>query len=101
VEVMGLGQQTSEESVLQARHTGESLLSISQAVSRIRDMSTQIAAAAEQQNLVTEEIARNMHNIKQVAEESAEVSRETSQAAHGLMQETGKLRAMVRQFGSR
>ncbi|SEC11495.1 methyl-accepting chemotaxis protein [Pseudomonas anguilliseptica] len=71
VTVMEDSQSKTEISVQQASQAAEALESITQAVSVINDMNTQIASAAEEQSAVAEDINRNVTNIGQVANEVA------------------------------
>lgn len=71
VNVMETGRQLAQNGVEQASMAGQSLQSITQSVATINDMNTQIAGAAEEQSKVAEEINRNVVNISQVADETA------------------------------
>jgi len=97
--VMDRGQQMARESVEQASNAGESLDSISQAVSTITDMSAQIATAAEEQSSVSEEINRNIINISEASEQTLQATHESSEANTHLIQEVQRLKTMVLQFG--
>ena len=63
VKVMQDSQDRTDDSVRHARQAAEALESITQAVSVINDMNTQIASAAEEQSAVAEDINRNVANI--------------------------------------
>ncbi|WP_428740069.1 methyl-accepting chemotaxis protein, partial [Sulfurimonas sp.] len=67
--------------VEQAASAGESLRSITSAVSTIMQMNTQIAAAAEEQTVVAEEINRNVVSIESVSEQTATGAKQTSSAS--------------------
>ncbi len=98
---VGIMEQVSGkagEGVGHVRASVEALESIAAAVERINDLNTQIASAAEEQSMVSEEINRNIVNINELAKQtldSAEVSANTSQSLGGL---TGELKVMVEQF---
>jgi len=82
VAVMEEGREQARTGVEQASLAGQSLNEITQSVSTINDMNTQIASAAEEQSKVAEEINRNVVNISQVADETADiVSQVTDQSA--------------------
>jgi aerotaxis receptor len=100
VQAMEQGQAITRNSVEQANNANASLEEITQAVSRISDMSTQIATASEEQSSVTEEINRNINNINGVAEMTATASQETTDLTQELVKEAAALRAMVFQFGT-
>jgi len=84
--------------VEQTGATGASLETISNAVETIAEMNTQIATAVEEQRVVVEEIDRNVININQAAERSAEGARETSCASRGLQEWTQRLNQSVERF---
>jgi methyl-accepting chemotaxis protein len=65
---MEQGEKSAQESVTEVNAARGSLQSITDAMSRISDMSVQIATAAEEQSAVAEEINRNVVNVSQVAE---------------------------------
>lgn len=71
VNVMETGRQQAQNGVEQASKAGQSLQLITQSVATINDMNTQIAGAAKEQSKVAEEINRNVVNISQVADETA------------------------------
>ncbi|NMM55618.1 methyl-accepting chemotaxis protein, partial [Paenibacillus aquistagni] len=62
VKVMEDSQNRTDESVQHAAKAAEALETITQAVSVINDMNTQIASAAEEQSAVAEDINRNVIN---------------------------------------
>lgn len=63
VSVMVAGREKTEESVNHALGARNNLNEIMEAVKTISDMSTQIAAAAEEQSTVAEEVSRNTNNM--------------------------------------
>ncbi len=71
VKVMEESQSKTDDSVQHATQAAQALETITQAVSVINDMNTQIASAAEEQSAVAEDINRNVTNIGQVANEVA------------------------------
>lgn len=64
VSSMQISQNNAEKAVTDARIASESLQRITQSANMINDMASQIAAAAEEQSLVTEEITRNTNEVK-------------------------------------
>ncbi|SHO55832.1 methyl-accepting chemotaxis protein [Vibrio quintilis] len=69
------------DAVEKSHLANDSLQKIRQAIQQINDMNMQIAAAAEEQSLVAEEINSNMVNIKDISERigsSTEESREST-----------------------
>jgi methyl-accepting chemotaxis protein len=82
----------------QANKAGNSLTVIANAVSRINDMSTQIASAADEQNAVNEDINQNIVSINDMAEETAIGAEQTTVAANKLAQLAEELNVMVEEF---
>ncbi len=98
VKVMEDSQGKTEISVQQANQAATALDSITQAVSVINDMNTQIASAAEEQSAVAEDINRNVTNIGQVANEVASGADEASQASAELTKLAEQQRRLINQF---
>jgi methyl-accepting chemotaxis protein len=98
VKVMEQSQVKTDDSVAHANQAADSLEAITQAVSVINDMNTQIASAAEQQSAVAEDINRNVTNIGQVANEVAGGADEASQASAGLTKLAEQQRRLINQF---
>ena len=98
VEVMSHSTTQTESAVQRAREAGEALESITAAVGSINDMNTQIASAAEEQSSVAEEMNRNVVNINQVADESAESVAHTTRASDELAKLAADLQGLVDKF---
>ncbi len=98
VESMAASQSNAERSVANAQVASQSLEEIMQSVGRIDEMSTQIATAAEEQSLVTQEITRNTHAINDVSDELAREAHLASQQAQQLSDFSHKLQQEVAQF---
>lgn len=94
-----LGSQTlTDSSVDLARKAGDSLASITSTVSGIQSMNQQIAAAAEQQSAVAEEISRSILNVRDVSEQTAAASDETAASTVELARLGGQLQTLVSHF---
>jgi methyl-accepting chemotaxis protein len=98
VQVMEQGRQRTDESVEQSSRAGSSLDVITTAVSRITDMNLQIASAAHEQSMVAEEMTRNVTQINQMADETAEGARQTEQTSRELFGLANELQGLVQQF---
>ena len=98
VETMGTSREKAHAVVDQAHQAGSSLKVIADAVSRINEMSTQIASAAEEQNAVTEEINRNIVSINDMEQKTSTGAQQTTSASEGLAQLANDLRLLVCQF---
>ena len=98
VDVMKLGQQRAMEAVEHATSAAGSLDAITNAVSTINEMNTQIAAAANEQNSVAEQINSNVVRISEIANETATGSQQTSQASAEVANHVHELQAQVSRF---
>jgi methyl-accepting chemotaxis protein len=98
VKVMEDSQGKTDDSVRHAADAAGALDAITQAVSVINDMNTQIASAAEEQSAVAEDINRNVTNIGQVAAEVAGGADEASQASAELTKLAEQQRRLINQF---
>ena len=98
VSVMEAGKSRALESVNQAEVAAASLKTITEAVTRIHDMNSQIASAATEQSSVSEEINRNVVNINDVADQVTQSATQTANAGSNLAQLAEELQAMVGRF---
>ena len=98
VRVISQGREQTEESVEQTNRAGTSLESITAAFSSITDMNLQIAGAASEQSQVAEEVARNVHRISEVSDETASGALQTATASQQLAALASKLQGLVGQF---
>ena len=89
-----LGQPTE----LEVGPAGLALTDITAKVSNIQAMNQQIAAAAEEQGAVAEEISRSVINVRDISEQTATASDETAAASVELARLGGELQAMVSRF---
>ena len=88
----------TDSSVELTRRAGEALGSITRTVSTIQGMNQQIAAAAEQQSAVAEEINRSVLNVRDVSEQTAAASEETAASSVELARLGAHLQALVARF---
>ncbi len=98
VEVMESGRKQAQSSVQSAVRAGDSLGSISTAVTTISEMNTQIATAAEQQSAVAEEINRNIVNISELGAEVSNSSQTAAASSEELSRLSLDLQGLVGQF---
>ena len=93
-------QSTSKtrDSVAQAENAGRTMSDISGAIGLIRDMTHQIAAAAQEQSHAADEINRNVVNMASLAENAHNHARKTGSVTRGLDQTAKDLQAMVAGF---
>lgn len=86
------------ENVSAANNAGDALANITNAVKEIVDLNVQIASAAEEQTSVTEEINRNMVNISQQTDVTAESAQTLALAAEELRTLSSNLNQTVGRF---
>ena len=98
VKVMDDSRTKAEESVTQAATAASSLETITNSVSLINDMNTQIATAAEQQSAVAEEINKNILTISSIVDRTADGASQTSTASEELASLATQLQQLVNQF---
>jgi methyl-accepting chemotaxis protein len=87
-----------DEVVNQAQLSSEVLVTISEVITKINDMSNQIATASEEQSVVAEEINMNVVNIHDKTQENVEAITESSKAGHELAQLSVQMQTLVSRF---
>ncbi|GAB4288392.1 MAG: methyl-accepting chemotaxis protein [Thiohalomonadaceae bacterium] len=98
VAMMTKGRVQANASVEQAARAGAALEEITASVDNITAMNRHIADAAAQQEQVAEEINRNIANITQVAEQTAEGTRQLAASSTQLAALAEQLQGLVGQF---
>ena len=98
VSVMNNSRSQGENTVMQAQKASVSLKTIMAAVSTITNMNTQIATAAEEQTVVTDEISRNVQQVADIAEDSSVKALELESTSAELISLENRLAAVVNQF---
>ncbi len=98
VSVMEESQEEASGTVGQAQAASTVIQAITNAVSQISMMNTQIATAAEQQSAVAEEINRSVVNILGIAEETAEGAQRATAANERVSQLADELQGLTTRF---
>jgi len=93
-------QNQSQVVVEKAEIASSSLAKIAVAVSQIDEMSTQIAASAEEQIAVSEEMNRNIMHISDMASNNAKGVQRTSNAGQELSGISLKLQTLIQKFNT-
>ncbi|GHX52947.1 methyl-accepting chemotaxis protein [Vibrio cholerae] len=99
--VVGAMERTKQQCQTTADKTSEvsgSLNMMSASVSDIDDLSTQIAAATEQQSTVAAELSRNMLSIREIVESLVVSGRQTVGATESLSHSNHELEQLVGKF---
>jgi methyl-accepting chemotaxis protein len=92
------GSAKARESVEQAAGVDQALTDTSDSVQRINDMTAQIASACEEQSSVTEAIARNISDIRELSNEASHTSEQSAQASQRLSELSHGLTTLVGRF---
>lgn len=95
---MESAQSSSENSVNQSEKLGQAFDEINTAIQGITSMNEQVATAAEEQTVATEEISRNVTSISDVANTTRENSDRTGEISLNLEQQVENMRVLVKQF---
>ena len=98
VGVMHESRDLAQESVDQTREAGAALDRIVASVQTIRDMSTQIATASEQQSAVAADIDQRVINVASVANETTNAANETVSATREISREIDHLYELMSRF---
>ena len=97
-DIMDSSRSLTDNSVTLTRDAGDALAAIARTVSVIQEMNPQIAAAAEEQSAVAEEINRSVLKVRDVSEQTAAASEETAAASAQLTQLSLDLQTLVSKF---
>ncbi|NMX37915.1 MULTISPECIES: methyl-accepting chemotaxis protein [Pseudomonas] len=97
-DIMDSSRSLTDNSVSLTRDAGDALAAIARTVSVIQEMNPQIAAAAEEQSAVAEEINRSVLKVRDVSEQTAAASEETAAASAQLSQLSLDLQTLVGKF---
>jgi len=98
VQAMQIGSDKARDSVERASGVDQVLAETSVSVQRINDMAAQIATACEEQSSVTEEIARNITDIRDLSNEAATYSSQSMLASQQLSGLSKTLAELVGRF---
>lgn len=98
VQLMEETQKQGGESAEQAASAGTLLEQINTDVTNIMDMSTQIAAAIEEQSMVASEVNKNVVIIRDIAQDSSEAADENASASGEVKSRAESLQQAVSMF---
>ncbi|WP_285427702.1 methyl-accepting chemotaxis protein [Pseudomonas sp. lyk4-R2A-8] len=97
-DIMDSSRSLTDHSVQLTRDAGDALMAIARTVSVIQEMNPQIAAAAEEQSAVAEEINRSVLKVRDVSEQTAAASEETATASVQLTRLSLDLQTLIDRF---
>ncbi|PVZ13885.1 MULTISPECIES: PAS domain-containing methyl-accepting chemotaxis protein [unclassified Pseudomonas] len=98
VQTMDAGRRQAEEGVARVLEADQALVGISEAVANITEMTTQIAAATEEQSSVADEVSRNISTIAALADETTGQAMASAELSQALTQTAATQYALVERF---
>ncbi|MFT7412652.1 MAG: methyl-accepting chemotaxis protein [Paraglaciecola sp.] len=98
VSVMNQGKEQTTICVQQTEKATEALESITDAVHKAYDVSSQIEQSAREQNVVSQEISEKLESIVNIAEETTVGANQTSESSHEVAKLAEELQSSVQQF---
>jgi methyl-accepting chemotaxis protein len=91
-------RETSQQTVSEAASVAESLEVMSGFVSKINDLSNQIASSAKEQNTVIQEVSQNMSSIHNIVQELTATGANVNQETHHIHEVNDQLHSIVGRF---
>ncbi|MBB5320413.1 methyl-accepting chemotaxis protein [Marinobacter oulmenensis] len=98
VQVMERSRDRADESVDSAHHAGQELERIVGQMARIKDMGIQVAAAAEEQSQVSEEMSANLVRITQGSENTVAAANTVASSGDQLQSLSAELQKQINRF---
>ncbi|WP_028694485.1 methyl-accepting chemotaxis protein [Pseudomonas cremoricolorata] len=98
VQTMETGHRQAQEGVERVMQADQALVGISDAVANITDMTTQIAAATEEQSAVADEISRNISTIADLADQTSGQAQRSALLSEELTSTAGTQYSLVERF---
>lgn len=98
VSVMQQGKEQTTLCVQQSEKATVALNSITQAVHRAHDVSSQIQQAAKEQNSVSRDISEKLENIVEIAEDNSAGAQHTSEASQEVAKLADELQNSISRF---
>lgn len=98
VAAMRDGQNQTSATVELAGEAGNSIRAITESISRIRDMNTQIATASEEQSYAAEEINKNVVNVVNIVQSTHQSAQHSTQVANNLDKSSESISGLISRF---
>lgn len=98
VQAMQKSQERTQQSVSLSQKAGESITAINAAIEAIKQMNTQIAAAAEEQSAVSEDINSNINNVAELAQRTHESAENSRGLSSQLLDISANIRSLTGRF---
>lgn len=97
---MGKSREQMQQVLEHIAHLTEDLDSIQGSILTVTEMNTSIASAVQEQHMVVEEINRNIHNIDDISNQTAQDSQDATAAAAELDDNAKALGVLIKQVTS-
>lgn len=98
VSTMNNARQSATERGSQIEAAGNSLNTIASQVGEIKSLNSQMANAAKEQSVVTEDVSKNISTISQIAQATSNDAQQVNDFSQELVQLSNKLTDLVEQF---
>ena len=98
VSAMNMTKSSCERTAENAGRVSSNLDSMTSSIVEINDLSTQIATASEEQKAVTEEVTRNINNIREMVQELSRNGQLTIESTQNLASANMQLSSLVSKF---
>jgi len=98
VGVMNESKERTQTTIQETQKESEFLANISNAVTEIDDMCTQIASASEEQSVVADSISRSIEHINGVTVDAAQGSQQVTESSENLARLASDLQALISRF---
>lgn len=98
VAAMRDGQNQTSATVELAGEAGNSIRAITESISRIRDMNTQIATASEEQSYAAEEINKNVVNVVNIVQSTHQSAQHSTEVANNLDRSSESISSLISRF---
>ncbi|QDE30236.1 methyl-accepting chemotaxis protein [Shewanella polaris] len=98
VAVMELGRTQADSCVEKNEQSNVALETISKSVHRAFDSGNHIANAAQEQNIVSQQVSEKLEHIASISEETSTGADQTAQSSHQVAKLAEELQASVREF---
>ena len=95
---MDATKETCNKTVESTELVGQRINGLSNHISEINDLSTQIATAAEEQSSVTQEVSRNMASINEMVSQLNANGQETAQQTESIADTNAQITQIVNKF---
>lgn len=100
IDAMTKGRELSQQCVTTVEETGSSLLDVTEEVSSLANMNTQIATAIDEQSVVAEQLNQNIISISDMSSRSEEQGTEAVNLGNKLLTRLNEQQSLIAQFSS-